>query len=132
MSRYRPELKTYAWHQPSDWWIRNPFYLHYQIREWSSALIVLYALVLLWGLYDLNRGEAAWNGWLAAMRSPLFILFHLLTLIVVAYHSYTWFRVMPKTMAPLPGVPPRAITVGGWAAVVGISVVALVLIGVLA
>ena len=124
MSRYKPELKTYAWHQPADWWVHNKFMLRYQIREWSSLLIVLYALVLLWGLYDLSQGEAAWNGWLAAMASPFFILFHLLTLLVVGYHSYTWFRVMPKTMAPLP-VPPRAITLGGWAAVAGISVVVL-------
>ena len=126
MSRYKPDLKTYAWHQPSDWWRRNPFLFRYMIREWSSLLIVLYALVLLWGLYDLKGGEAPWNAWLAAMKSPLFILFHLATFCVVAYHSYTWFKVMPKTIPPVP-VKPEVVTFGGWAAVGGISVLILVI-----
>jgi fumarate reductase subunit C len=126
MSRYKPELKTYAWHQPANWWARNPFLFRYMIREWSSLLIVLYALVLLWGLYDLNQGETSWNAWLAAMASPPFVLFHLVTVVVVLYHSYTWFRVMPKTIPPLP-LQPRVVTLGGWAAVAGISVLVLIL-----
>ena len=127
MSRYKPALKTYAWRQPANWWTLNPFLFRYMVREWSSLLIVLYALTLLWGLYDLTQGEAAWGGWLAAMASPAAVLFNLLALLVVTYHSYTWFKVTPKTMPDLP-IESRTITLAGWAAVVVVSALTLLIV----
>jgi fumarate reductase subunit C len=60
--------------------------------------VALYALVLLAGALCLSQGEAAWNGWLAAMRSPASIALHVLMLVAMIYHSYSWFEIMPKTM----------------------------------
>ena len=82
----------------SGWWRRNPFYLWYMLREASSVFITAYALVLLWGLYCLTQGAAAYAGWLAALGSPWSIAFHAVTALLVVYHAWTWFKVMPKTM----------------------------------
>jgi fumarate reductase subunit C len=87
------------WHRPMrGWWKRNPFYLRYLAMEATSILIALYALILLLGLWRLVQGEASYEGWLAMLRSPASITLHAILLPVFAYHSYSWFKIMPKTL----------------------------------
>ena len=87
------------WHRPMrGWWKRNPYYLRYLAMEATSILIALYALILLLGLWRLAQGEAAYEAWLAMLKSPLSIALHVLLLPVFAFHSYSWFRIMPKTL----------------------------------
>jgi fumarate reductase subunit C len=83
------------------WWKRDPYFLKYMAREATSIFVYLYGLVLVWGLVALSSGEAAFNGWLAALRHPLGILFQVVSLLVFAYHTWSWFEIMPKTMPPL-------------------------------
>ncbi|HSD75353.1 MAG TPA: hypothetical protein VLB75_11330 [Steroidobacteraceae bacterium] len=80
------------------WWRRNPFFVRYMIREATALIVALYALVLLAGVLCLSQGEAAWNSWLAALRGPVSIALHLLMLVAMIYHTYSWFEIMPKTM----------------------------------
>ncbi len=80
------------------WWKRDPYFLRYLAMEATSILVALYALILLVGLWRLSQGEAAYGAWLEALRSPLSVGLHLLILLVFAYHSYTWFKIMPKTL----------------------------------
>lgn len=75
------------------------------LREASALFLVAYALVLLVGLVRLSQGEAAFDAWRAALASPLSVLWHVLALAMVAYHSLTWFTVMPKTLPRLPLKP---------------------------
>jgi fumarate reductase subunit C len=63
--------------------------------------VAAYALVLLAGLVRLAQGEAAFEAWVDALHSPLSILAHLLLLAAFAYHTVSWFGIMPKTMAPV-------------------------------
>ena len=80
------------------WWKRDTYYIYYLAMEATSILIAVYALILLFGLLRLGQGEAAFNGWLEALQSPLSVALHGLMLLVFAYHSYSWFKVMPKTL----------------------------------
>ena len=43
-------------------------------------------------------GQAAWEGWLAALKTPLSLVFHLVLLATFVYHTWSWFNIMPKTM----------------------------------
>jgi fumarate reductase subunit C len=83
------------------WWKRDPYYIRYLAMEATSILIVIYALILLVGLLRLSQGEVAFNGWLEALRSPLSIALHGILLLGFIYHSYSWFKVMPKTLPPI-------------------------------
>ena len=78
------------------WWLKNTFYKKYMVREATSIFAAIYALILLEGLMALASGAPAWQHWLVAMRSPLAVLFHLLILAAVIYHTVTWFALMPK------------------------------------
>jgi fumarate reductase subunit C len=83
------------------WWKHNPFFVRYMVREVTSLAVWIYALILTFGVLRLGQGEAAWNGWLEAMKSPLSLMLHLVLLISMVVHTYSWFEIMPKTMAPI-------------------------------
>ena len=91
------QLKTYV-RPMAGWWRRNPFYVWYMVRETSCVFITIYALVLLVGLWRLSQGQAAFDAWRAALTTPISVVFHLMALVLVIYHSWTWFKIMPKTM----------------------------------
>ncbi len=91
------------------WWFAQPRYIRYMARESSSLFIGAYSGVLVVGLVRLAQGQAAWDGFLGALQSPLGVAFQLLALAFALYHTTTWFNVTPKAMAirigqtPVPG-----------------------------
>lgn len=93
MSARRPYVRSMK-----GWWRHNPYFIVYMIREGTAVLVVAYAVVLLFGVVRLAQGEAAYNGWLAALQSPWSLAFHLVLLVGFIYHTWSWFRIMPKTM----------------------------------
>jgi len=128
----RPAARPTAYVRPMDrWWRRDPFFIRYMLREATAIAVLVYAVVLMVGVWRLAQGEAAWNGWLAALRSPASLLLHGLLLVAMAVHAYTWFAIMPKTMpAPVVGgqrVAQASISRIGWAAAVGATLVLLAL-----
>lgn len=96
MAARRPYVRPMA-----GWWKRNPFFLVYMAREVTALFVALYALILLAGLARLSQGPAAFESWLDGLRSPWSVALHFLLLAVFAYHTWSWFRIMPKTMAPV-------------------------------
>jgi fumarate reductase subunit C len=93
-----------------SWWLRQPRYVRYMVRELTSLFVGLYCGLLVVGLVRLSQGHAAWDGFVAAISSPLGVVFQLLCLVFALYHSVTWFALTPKAMPlmvkgePVPGV----------------------------
>jgi len=85
----------------TGWWLKNPVYILYILRESTAVFVGIYAVILLVGLIRLSSGEAAWNNWLAAMQNPGAVLFHIVALCAAVYHAITWFSVAPKVMPPV-------------------------------
>jgi len=96
MSARRPYMRPM-----NGWWRRDPFFVRYMVREATALVVALYAVVLLAGTLCLARGETSWNAWLALLRTPASILLHLLMLVAMIYHAYSWFEIMPKTLPVL-------------------------------
>ena len=96
MSARRPYVRPMA-----GWWRRNPWFVEYMVHEATALAVVAYALILLAGLFQLGRGEAAWVQWLAFLANPLSLVIHGVLLLAFAYHAWTWFRIMPRTLPPL-------------------------------
>ena len=95
MSKRKPYVRPME-----GWWKKNPYFVEYMVHESTALFVAAYALTLLVGLVRLSQGEAAWNGWLDAMKSPLAVVFHLALLVAIAYHAFTWFKLFPLTMPP--------------------------------
>lgn len=89
--------KTYV-RPMGAWWNRNPFYGWYMLRELSCIFVTAYAVVLLVGLARLAEGRAAFDAWRASLASPWSVAFHVIAFVLVLYHAWTWFKVMPKTL----------------------------------
>ena len=127
MSKRKPYVRPME-----GWWKKNPFYVEYVIHESTALFVLAYAIVLLVGLIRLSQGEAHWNAWLEALKSPLSIIFHLVLLAMIAYHTYTWFKIMPITLPPIKvggeKLSPCAIITGGLTAAVvaGLGLIVLV------
>ncbi|HYL25975.1 MAG TPA: fumarate reductase subunit C [Burkholderiales bacterium] len=109
-------MKTYQRPVTAWWWRRNPYYVWYMVREASCVVVTIYALILLVGLARLRQGEVAYEDWLERLSRPWAIGYHALAFVLVSYHAWTWFKIMPKTLPRVP-VPDRAIVAAGVAAI---------------
>lgn len=99
--RVVPPVKRVAtYRRPMAGWYlraRKP-YKFYMIRELSSVVVAWYTLLMIHGLFQLAAGEAAFNEFLALLRSPLVVVLNLFTLGLITFHAISWFLVVPKTM----------------------------------
>jgi fumarate reductase subunit C len=68
------------------------------LREFSCLFIGGWTLLMVWGLKQLADGPAAWSAFLALLKTPASIVFHVVTLAFAAYHSVTWFNLTPKAL----------------------------------
>ena len=94
MSR-RPYIRELS---RTGWWLRQPRYIRYMMREISALFIGTYVLLLIVGLFQISRGEAAYTAFLSAVEGTVGLIFAVTTMIFAIYHSYTWFQVTPKAM----------------------------------
>jgi len=80
-----------------SWWLRQGRYWRYMLRELSSLFIGVFTLMLVWGLYRLSHGEAAFLSWSANLWEQMVPL-SVLVFAFAFYHSVSWFSVTPKAM----------------------------------
>lgn len=115
----RPARRPYV-RPMTGWWRRDPFFVRYMVREATALAVLAYAVVLSVGVVRLSQGEAAWNGWLAALRTPGSLVLHAALLIAMVVHAKSWFEIMPKTMPAIfiggRRLAAQTITRVGWAA----------------
>lgn len=117
----------------SSWFLRQPRYMRYMAREITCIFIGAYTLMLLVGVMRLSQGQAEYESFLAALRSPASIVFHLLVLGFSVYHTATWFNVTPKALPVqigeefLPGGVITGVHYLGWAV---LSLAVLLMAGV--
>lgn len=90
--------KPYVQRQRADWWLRNPAYRRYMLREATALPLLLYTLLLMSGLYQFTRGETAFLAWLALLRSPWLLALHGVALAAALFHAVTWIALVPKIL----------------------------------
>jgi fumarate reductase subunit C len=127
MSR-RPYIRPVS---RAGWWLSQPRYFRYMLRELSSLFIGGYMLILTVGLLRLSQGPAAYEAFLHNWLGPAGVSYAVFTLIFALYHTYTWFQVTPKAMPiVLAGkrVPGFIIVAAHWAGFALVSTVLWLLV----
>ena len=125
-------MKPYIRPMPAGWWLKRPSYLLFMLRELSCVFVGGYAVIFLMMIRNLSRGPAEYEAFMAMLRSPLAILFHVVALGFALLHTITWFQATPKAMAVWKGeerLPPAMMIIPnyvGW--VVASAVVAWVVL----
>ena len=84
--------------QPRDWWLHNPAYRRYMLREATALPLLLYTLLLLTGVYQLTRGPVAFSAWLAWLQTPAVLLLQGIALAAALLHAVTWVALVPKIL----------------------------------
>jgi fumarate reductase subunit C len=119
---------------PTTWYFKRPRYMRYMAREVTCIFIGIYTVILLVGLQRLSQGQLQYEAFLAALRSPSSVIFHLLALAFSLYNTFTWFNVAPKALPIQVGDEhwPDSVVAGGHYVVwVGLSLFMLFWAGVL-
>jgi fumarate reductase subunit C len=108
------------------WWLNKRNYLLFMLRELTSVFIAAFLIVYLVQLARLAQGAEAYTAFLQRLASPGWIVFHLLALIAVLYHSITSFNLTPAIVVVQRGeerVPPAFVAGSGYVAWLVISLV---------
>jgi fumarate reductase subunit C len=95
-TRYHP--RWYRRRVSVWWWLRNPTYTGFVLRELTSVFVIFFAAVLLWQLRALVQGPEAHAHFLARLGTPFFLALHCVAFAFVLFHAVTWFNLAPKAM----------------------------------
>lgn len=80
------------------WWLKNPAYALFVVRELTSVAVAYFALLMLWQIRALTAGPDAYAAFLERMRSPGLLALNALAFVSLLFHSVTWFNLAPKAM----------------------------------
>ena len=125
-------MSTYRRPVSNTWWLKRKSYILFMIRELTSVFVAGYCIFLMVLVYKLTQGSGAYGNFMAALKSPISVVLHLITLVFVLYHTITWFNLTPKILVLYKGEDriPQVLIAGmfyaGWV-VVSIIVAWLVL-----
>jgi fumarate reductase subunit C len=117
---------------PATWWLQRPTYFRFMLRELSSVFIAVFLVILLIQIRAVSRGPEAYAAFQETLRSPGWIVFHVVALAFALYHSVTWFNLTAVVQVVRLGgrqVPPRLVAAANfvlWAVVSLVVVLGLV------
>lgn len=128
MSR-RPYIREVS---KTGWWLKQPRYIRYMMREITALFIGIYVLILMAGLFRLSQGKLAYEAFLADAEGLVGLAFAVVAFVFSVYHTYTWFQVTPKAMPlMLAGkrVPGAFIVAAHWLGFAVVSVALWLVVG---
>lgn len=116
-----------------SWWLKKQVYSGYMMREASCIAIAVYCGLLIVGLLRLAQGEAAYQAYLEAMRSPIGLVVQIVIVVFALYHTVTWFKLAPKGIPPMrvrgERIQARAIVAAHYVGWAGVSAAVLLFVG---
>lgn len=108
---------------PSTWWLRNPRYFLYMLREVTSIFVYLYALAFV-VQFLLLADRGLFDAFRVLFTSPVFRAFTGVVLVMAVVHAITWwslnagvFRIRLRGRT----LPPAALFAGGMLAWIVVS-----------
>jgi fumarate reductase subunit C len=114
---------------PKDWWLKNPVYFKFMMRELTGLVIAFYCIFLLVMMSKAEHADAAsFAAFYGSLGSPLSVAFHIVVFAFAVYHSTTFFDLTPRVLVVFRGEEkvPEAMIAG--AHYVAWAVVSLILI----
>lgn len=94
--QYRPKL--YNRRVPIFWWVHKWVHMRFILRELTSVFVAFYAIMLLVHVRALAAGPEAYASFMAWLQTPLALALHAVALVMVLFHSISWFNLAPKAM----------------------------------
>jgi fumarate reductase subunit C len=92
-------MKPYIRPMPALWFLKRSPYVLFMLRELTSCFVAGYVVIFLVMIRRINEGQAAYESFMASLKSPLAVSFHVVALAFALFHTITWFHLTPKAMA---------------------------------
>jgi fumarate reductase subunit C len=89
---YHRRVSTY-------WWLWQPSYLKFILRELTSVPVALFVVVTLLQIRALGRGPEAYAEFQQWLSRPHMVALHAVSFLFVVFHAVTWFSLAPRAMA---------------------------------
>jgi fumarate reductase subunit C len=80
------------------WWLQNPAYTGFVLREITCVFVAFFALAYLCELRAIAKGPEAYAQFLACLNTAPFLILNAVAFLFVLLHSITWFNLAPKAM----------------------------------
>ena len=80
------------------WWLKNPAYTKFVLRESTSVFVAFFAMLYLWQLRALAQGPDAYARFLTRLKTPPFLILDAVALLFELLHTITWFNLTPTAM----------------------------------
>lgn len=117
---------------PDRFW-SQPRMRRYLLFDATGFLYLLVGFVALRVVSALAKGPEAWNALLHEFAHPLYLIFHVLTLVSVVYVGVRFFALFPKAQPPRIGLakppPPPVIKAMLYTAWAGITAIGVAILG---
>ncbi len=110
------------------WWLKQRAYTLFVIRELTSLAVAYFSIIFLWKLSAIACCADAYAAFLEQMKHPVFIVLNTIALILILFHSFTWFNLAPKAMVVRFGgkrLPDRLIQATNYLAWIGATAVVI-------
>src|SRR5438876_1187178 len=82
----------------TTWWLKNPAYTRFMIRDVTSVFIAGYCVFLMVLMHRAAGDAAAFQAFYENLASPLSVVLHLIVLGFACYHSITFFNLTPRVI----------------------------------
>lgn len=115
---YRTRVSTY-------WWMQQWSYFRFVLRELTSLGVAYSCVILLCWIRALSLGPEAYEVLEKRLASPVLLLLTVISLLLVLFHTITWFRLSAHAMVVrvggkrIPGVLISASNYVAWLVVSG-------------
>jgi len=109
---YYPKLSA-------TWWLKRPGYVRFMLREITSVFVAIFVVEMLVIVYKIGQGPQAYADMMAKLQSPGCVVFHVIALAFVVYHTITWFQATGVVQVVRMGdkqVPPALVVTGNYVA----------------
>lgn len=121
---YHP--RWYRTHVSTYWWMQQWSYFRFVLRELTSLGVAYSCVVLICLIRALSLGPQAFAALEKRLASPMVVAFSLLSLLLVLFHTLTWFSLSADAMVVrvggkrIPGVLITASNYVAWLVVSGV------------
>jgi succinate dehydrogenase subunit C len=88
---YHKRVSTY-------WWLWQPSYLKFILRELSSVPVAYFVVLTLLQLDALSEGPEAYAAFQEWLKTPLAIALNVISFFFVLFHTITWFNLAPRAV----------------------------------
>ena len=118
---YKGHPKLYFKRKPIFWWTEKWVHSRFILREMTSVAVAWFAVILIMLISALRNGEAAFVQFQAWLQNPFSIALNVFALLLLLYHSYTWFNLAPKAIVirigtkKVPAFVIAGLNYGAWA-----------------